>query len=203
MKLYFSPASPFVRKALIVAHECGLANRIETVEVTVQPGNPNRDYGANRNPLRQIPVLETDEGENLFDSFVICDYLARLSGNTAIVPADGSGRTRVLKIHALCNGITERAVQTRYESFVRPEPYRWPAMIDDNMDRIHSGLKLLDGSAASALSGPFDLADAAFVAMLRYLDLRYETIGWRTLYPNLVAPFEALDEMACVKAAYA
>ena len=29
MKIYFSPASPFVRKCMVIAHELGLADRIE------------------------------------------------------------------------------------------------------------------------------------------------------------------------------
>ena len=37
MKLYHSPASPFVRKALVAAHELGLAERIEIVGVAMTP----------------------------------------------------------------------------------------------------------------------------------------------------------------------
>ena len=29
MKIFFSPASPFVRKCMVVAHELGIADRIE------------------------------------------------------------------------------------------------------------------------------------------------------------------------------
>lgn len=203
MKLFGAPASPFVRRTLIVAQECGLMDKIELVEVAVMPGKPNREFSDNHNPLRQIPTLLTDDGKHIFDSSVICDYLIRLSGNETMLPLAGDARTQVLTTYALCNGITERAVQTRYETFARPEEYRWPAMIEDNFDRIHGGLKVLNNTVKDALDGPFDLSEAAFVALLKYLDFRFEDIGWREKYPNLIAPFDALCELESVKAAYA
>jgi len=38
--------------------------------------------------------------------------------------------------------------------------------------------------------------------MLKYLDFRFETIGWRDKYTALVEPYEAMCEMACVRAVY-
>lgn len=202
MKLYYNPASPFVAKVLIIANECGLADKIEKVSITVGPGNPDHEY-AKQNPLRQIPTLITDDGESLYDSFVICDYLIQRAGNKTLLPESGSNRTRVLQRHALCNGATERAVATRYETFARPEQYRWPEMVADNFDRIRGSLALLNDTA-SAFDGPFDLSQAAFVTLLRYLDFRFsDTIDWRADYPNLIEPFESLNAMGCVEAAYA
>lgn len=202
MKLFGAAASPFVRKTRIVAGECGLTDKIEIVEVAVAPGNPNWEYSENHNPLRQIPTLLTDGGTHIIDSFVISDYLIRLSGNETMLPTKGEARTKVLNTHALCNGITERAVQTRYETFARPEAYRWPAMIDDNFDRIRGGLTTLNNTINETLDGPFDLSEAAFVAMLKYLDLRFDDLQWRENYPALVEPFDAMCALASVEAAY-
>lgn len=201
MKLFYNPASPFVAKTLIIAHECGLNDKIERISTTLVPGKPDHEFGK-QNPLRQIPTLVTDDNVNLFDSFVICDYLIRISGNETLLPASGPDRTKVLQMHALCNGATERAVQTRYETFARPEQYRWPEMIDDNFDRIKCTLSLLQDNV-NRFDGPFDLSEAALVALLRYLDFRFPDLEWRTHYPKLVEPFEALNEMGCVQAAYA
>ena len=41
MLLHWSPRSPFVRKVMIVAHEAGVADRIETVRTVVAPSEPN------------------------------------------------------------------------------------------------------------------------------------------------------------------
>ena len=201
MKLYYSPTSPFVAKVMIIAHECGLAEKIELIDTKVVPGNPNLEF-SQKNPLRQIPALMTDDGVMIFDSFVICDHLIRLSDNEALLPASGPEHTKVLNLHALCNGATERAVQTRYEMAARPEEYRWPEMIDDNLGRIKGALAALEDNV-KAFDGPFDISEAALVALLRYLDLRFKDMNWRKHYPKLVEPFEALNEMGCVQAAYA
>lgn len=37
MKIYFSPASPFVRKCMVIAHELGLADRIEKLPSAAGP----------------------------------------------------------------------------------------------------------------------------------------------------------------------
>lgn len=201
MKLWQNPASPFVNKTRIVIQECGLADKIELIEIVVAPGNPNREFGE-QNPLRMIPTLVLEDGTKLHDSLNICDYLIRLSGNETMLPTSGDERTNVLQVHAVCNGVTERAVATRYETFARPEEYRWPAMIDDNFDRIENGLAWVNENVADLLSGPFDLSEASFVAMLKYLDFRFETIGWRDKYTALVEPYEAMCEMASVRAVY-
>ena len=48
MKLRYSPASPYVRKVMIVAHEGGLADRIQAAEVLVQQDTVNVDQGDSR-----------------------------------------------------------------------------------------------------------------------------------------------------------
>ena len=74
MRLRYSPASPFARKALVFAHEKALADRIELV-----PTDPRADATlAADNPLRLIPVLLADDGLAVFNSPVICEYLELL-----------------------------------------------------------------------------------------------------------------------------
>ena len=41
MKLYYSPASPYVRKVMVVAHETGLNDKIEMVTVGTTPVAPD------------------------------------------------------------------------------------------------------------------------------------------------------------------
>lgn len=202
MQLYQNPASPFVNKTLIVIHECGLADKVELVEIALAPGKPNHDFGK-LNPLRMIPTLIREDGSALYDSYAICDFLIQLSGNETMLPANGEERANVLLGHAVCNGLMERAVATRYETFARPEEYRWPAMVDDNMNRIEESLAWLNENIDTLLGGPFDLSEASFVAAIKYLDFRFSEIGWRDKYPALTEPYDAMCQMASVKAAYA
>src|SRR5215471_12476832 len=79
MKLSFSQASPFARKVRIAAIELGLVDKIEFVPATVAPGQANEDYSL-ITPLKKLPVLITDNGEVILDSYVIVEYLNELVG---------------------------------------------------------------------------------------------------------------------------
>ncbi|WP_204318610.1 glutathione S-transferase N-terminal domain-containing protein, partial [Klebsiella aerogenes] len=70
MKIYFSPASPFVRKCMVVAHELGLTQRIEKLASAAGPVVRDANIRAD-NPLGQVPTFFTDDGEALYDSRVI------------------------------------------------------------------------------------------------------------------------------------
>ena len=55
MKLHWSPRSPFVRKVMIVAHEVGVAGRIECVRTVAAMMKPQPDLMVD-NPLSKLPT---------------------------------------------------------------------------------------------------------------------------------------------------
>ncbi len=123
MKIFFSPASPFVRKCMVVAHELGIADRIEKLPSAAGPVKRDATI-IPKNPLGQVPTFITDDGQVLFDSRVICEYLnATQSGK--LFPADGAARWARLTELALADGMTGAALLARYESVLRPEALRW------------------------------------------------------------------------------
>jgi glutathione S-transferase len=79
MKIFFSPASPFVRKCMVVAHELGIADRIEKLPSAAGPVKRDATI-IPKNPLGQVPTFLTDDGQVLFDSRVICEYLDATPG---------------------------------------------------------------------------------------------------------------------------
>ena len=91
MKLRYSPASPYVRKVMIVALEAGLAERIEKLSTSVVPVKANDALQA-ENPLVKVPSLTTDDGETLYDSPVICEYLDSLHKGPRMFPDPGPAR---------------------------------------------------------------------------------------------------------------
>ena len=86
MKLFYSPASPFARKARAAAIELGLSDRVELEFVDTAPGKPNRAYAQAYNPLRKIPALLCDDGATIYDSTLICEYLDVLAGGGKPAP---------------------------------------------------------------------------------------------------------------------
>ena len=192
MTLHFAHASPFARKVRVVAAELGLADRIDLAEVHVAPGTPNPGYSGAVNPLRRVPAMTMPDGASLLDSTLICQYLDELAGHV-LIPAEGERRWRVLNAHAVANGMTELAVQLRYETFARPEPARWADGIADLESKIGFGLDWFEARAGDGSRAPeLDLGTVALVCALEYLDFRHPHLGWRADRPRLEAGHAAL-----------
>ncbi|MEM9140824.1 MAG: glutathione S-transferase N-terminal domain-containing protein, partial [Pseudomonadota bacterium] len=106
MKLFHSPLSPYVRKCMIVAHELGLTDRIETVEGSGTPLAPNEAV-VDANPVGRIPALVTDDAGTLMDSRVICRYLNHLGGGALY--GSGAGEFPIIAREALAEGMIDSA----------------------------------------------------------------------------------------------
>jgi len=196
MKLYYSPTSPFVRKCLICAQELGLRQRIELVPAAPHPVNRDRALIA-FNPLGKVPTLITDPGAVLYDSRVICEYLialhAELAGESparaaGMIPG-GDQRWAVLALQALADGILDAAVLCRYETAARPEALRWPDWVAGQLDKVTSGLGVLESQAAR-FGARVDLGTISVACALGYLDFRYADLAWRERHPTLARWFD-------------
>ena len=123
MKLYGSNTSPYVRKVRIQALEGEYWDQIDFFEIATAPTNPNMN---NVNPLKKVPALETDDGQVLFDSRVVCEYLDQAFGRG---PDVSGGRRDVrweaLRLQALGDGLLDAALLARYEHLLRPASARW------------------------------------------------------------------------------
>ena len=185
MKLRYSPTSPFVRKVLVMAIETGLDSRIERIPTTVMPVQPNDDL-AHQNPLMKLPTLLTDDGQVLFDSRVICEYLDSLHTSPKMFPPAGTARWTALAQQALADGILDASVLNRYETAVRPDERQWQEWSAGQMRKVRNGLATLDGKAGEgALGGPLTIGLIAIGCALGYLDFRYAGEGWRERHTAL------------------
>ncbi|MDJ0946111.1 MAG: glutathione S-transferase N-terminal domain-containing protein [Kiloniellales bacterium] len=187
MKLNYSPTSPYVRKVLVSALELGLADRIERVD-----SNPwdESDALPRTNPLGKVPALTTDDGQVLFDSLVICDYLDGLLPAPRLIPREAAARTAVLRLHAAADGVLDAAVLRLIENARRPEAYRWAEWDARQKAKIDRALDLLE-SEAEAFEGPLTLAPITLGCALGYLDFRFPGEDWRAGHPKLAAWYAA------------
>ena len=188
MKLYHSPASPFVRKALVAAHEIGLADGIEIVPMAMTPvaSVPELDE---ENPLGKIPALVLDDGSALYDSPVICEYLDTRHDGPRLFPADGPARWTALRRQALADGLLDAAILCRYETFLRPEERRWTNWIDGQRGKFRRALDALEGEA-DAFGDTVDIGTISAACAADYLDFRSLDDGWRDTRPRLAAWLE-------------
>jgi len=189
MKLYFSGASPYVRKVMVTAIETGLDKKIQQMPTKVVPVEPNLDL-ARDNPLMKVPTLVTDGGESLFDSRVICDYLDSLHDGRKLVPAGGGDRWRVLRMQALGDGILDAGIITRYELAIRPQEKQWSDWIAGQGKKITQGLDLAE---SESLGGPIDLGQIAIACAIGWLEFRKPIGDIRPGRPKL---FKWYDEFA-------
>lgn len=186
MKLLSAPASPFGRKAKMTALIKGLAARLAIETVDTLQANPRL---AAENPLSKIPVLILDDGTQLYDSRVVCEYLDSLAATPRLIPAAGLDRFRCLTRAALADGLMEAAVLIVYEGRFRPEDKRVPSWLARQQAKIDGGLDHLEASLP-AWGGEPDYADVALACALGYLDFRLGG-SWRPGRPRLVAWLDA------------
>jgi len=196
MQVRVNAASPFARKVRIVLRETGLTDRVQEVQTAVNPVTPNADL-AGQNPLIKIPALTLDDGSALYDSRVICEYLDAIGGNK-LFPQNGPERWRALTLQALCDGILDAAVMTRYEVAVRPEAHRWPKWIEGQRSKIDGGLAALE-KMQPAFGTQFGIGQVGAACVLGYLDFRFPEIDWRAAHPELKRWFAEASQRPSVR----
>jgi glutathione S-transferase len=128
MDLIYQTHSPFARKVLVFAHEAGLAHRLRVLHNETSPTNRNDSVFA-VNPLGKVPVLVLPDGEAIFDSALICDYLDTLS-TARLIPSDGRARPSALRLQALAHGLCDGGIALRWETERRPAPLRYPPLAE-------------------------------------------------------------------------
>src|ERR1044072_303060 len=106
MLLHWSPRSPFVRKVMIAAHECGLADRIYTVRTVVAAATPNIEL-MKENPQSRLPTLRLADGTVVYDSAVICEYFDTLHSGVKLFPEKFPERLIALRRQSLGDGMLD------------------------------------------------------------------------------------------------
>jgi glutathione S-transferase len=182
MILRSSPPSPFGRKVKIAASVLGLSGRIEIVPADL---NDASDALRAQNPLGKIPTLVLDDGQTLFDSRVILEYLDHLAGGGRIIPREPAARFPALRMQALCDGIMDASVLQVYEARYRPEAIRHQPWIAYQADKVARALEALEAEP-QALDPVPHAGQIALACALGYRDLRFSGT-WRTGHPQLVA----------------
>lgn len=195
LKLWYSPASPFVRKVLVFAHETGLAGSIALVTGDVWAPEPEI---VKDNPLGKVPALVSADGV-FAGSYLCCEYLDTLHAGARLIPVDARERWPALQLHAFADGIIEAAVATVIEQLRRPKEFVYTGMVERQSTRIN---RTLDRIASTALPLPqtTNIATITLGCALGYLDFRMPQLEWREGRAAMSQWYQAFSTRASMQA---
>lgn len=186
MKLTMSAASPYVRKCRAIAIKRGVADRIEMW--TVATSSPEL---AALNPLSKIPTFVTDDGQVLYDSPVVCEYIDSLGDAPPCIPPSGPARWRALTLAALGDGILD-ATQPRRREVALPQDDGRKEYIANQQGKVARALDALEKETLGDLE---TIGDITVACALGYLDFRYPNEPWRPGHPKLTAWYERVVKL--------
>ncbi|MEQ9349729.1 MAG: glutathione S-transferase N-terminal domain-containing protein [Alphaproteobacteria bacterium] len=190
MKLCYAAGSPFARNAMVAALVLGLAGKVETV---------SWDEGMAWNPLKKAPAMKTDDGEAIFDSHAICDWLNEVAGGNRLIPAGGKARLAVMRREVLGSGIMEAAV-SRYYELRRPDGEKSMEWAARQEQKIAGAIDALEAEAAAGtLRGLDDLGAVSAACALEFLDRRYEAFDWRKSHKALAAWYGQVSALPAIR----
>jgi glutathione S-transferase len=132
--------SPFVRRVAVT---------LKLLEIPFEHGNwsVGKDFDRIReyNPLGRVPTLVTDDGQNLFESAAILDYLDELAGpERALLPRSGPDRRLALNFMAMATGAAEKGTLQIYERVFRPEEKRHAPWVERCRKQMSASLSAID-----------------------------------------------------------
>lgn len=177
MKLYYSPTSPFARVVRVALDHHGL-----TGAVSLSAVNPFEDRSILQgvNPLGKVPALQMADGDVLFDSAVICQYIDEMGSAAPLFPADGR-KWAVRRAVALAQGVLDAGVAWRLEG-LREEEAQSPTWLARYRENVEAGMREL-GHDIERLGPEITAAHLYAVATGDWLSFRHEDVDWKGLAP--------------------
>ena len=157
LKLVSFTLCPYVQRARIALQEKKLEHELEFIDLDMPP-----DWFFDVSPLEKVPVLLVD-GESLFESMVICDFIDDISGGE-LYPKDPFNRAKQRAWIALGDSILG-TVYDLMQADNEPDFKRAKATIIDRLDVLEEEL-----SEGPFFAGDkFGMVDVAYAPLFRYL----------------------------------
>ena len=193
-KLYGTPLSPFVRKAMLALEYKGLEYENEKTFPN-EKSEPFRSIS----PLGKIPVLDHD-GFTIPDTSVICRYLDRIAPDKPIYPQDPKEEARALWLEEYADTrLIENCAGVFQERLMKPKLLKQPtdearlagildttlptcldyleSVVPESGYLVGGHLSIADLSVVTcfiqAQYGDFDVDGAKYPKLRRYLDAAY------------------------------
>ncbi len=201
MRLYVTPASPWVRRVRVAILELGIEDRFEFVQTKwshkwATQAVEHRPEFLEATPVVRIPALVTPDFV-LTDSHSICDYINGELGGFRLLAREGEPRWRALADMSIACGIIEAHILRRAE-LLRSERERSNDFIGKMRDRELRCFAALE-TRVPDFGAPFDLARITTAVACGYESWRYGD-EWRGAAPKLAAWYDGVAQRPSMKA---
>lgn len=181
-RLISATPSPYARKVRIQLVEKNIPFEL----ITEVPWN--RDTITPRyNPLEKLPILICDDGETVYESRFINEWVEMTHPEPRLVPTDTPGILLTKRFEILADGVCDACVLLFWER-ARDEGKQSPEWSDRQMRKAVGGIAEIArrlGAAEYCVGNAFGLADIAVGSMLGWLNVRMPDLPWRQRHPNL------------------
>lgn len=189
--------SPFGRKVAIALIEKGLDYDVR-YDVPWGPGTCTPQYS----PLEQLPILIAEDGETIYDSTYILEWLEVRFPERPLVPPGVAARLEARKRQMLAERLMEVAQAIAFEKH-RPEPSAaWIDRQTRKVDGVLAELERLYAVRRLRADMPIDLGDIALATTLTLFEFGLATglipptdaLVWRERYPGVTAAVALLEQ---------
>jgi glutathione S-transferase len=201
VRLFVTPASPWVRRVRVAILELGIEDRFEFVQTKwshkwATQAVEHRPEFLEATPVVRIPALVTAD-LTLTDSHSICDYINGEIGGFRLLAREGAARWRALADMSIACGIIEAHISRRAE-LLRSEDERSDDFIGKMKDRELRCFAALE-KRVPHFSDTFDLAQITTAVACGYESWRYGD-EWRGVAPRLAAWYDRVARRPSMKA---
>ena len=193
MILISATPSPFARKVRISMIEKGIPYTVQN-EVPWHADSITSRY----NPLEQLPILIPEDGDPVFESTYLMDWLEYKYPKPSMLPDAPEQAMEAKLVHTIAEGVADATVLLFWEMQRESISAEWASR---QLRKVKGGLTDLNrrvGDREFVVGDRFGLADIAVIALLGMQDTVIESQmipawqkfapdmdAWNKLYPDL------------------
>lgn len=181
MQLFLNRTSPYARVARIVALEKGLESNLLLLW-----SDPWVDEPAllQRNPVGRVPILITDDGQNITESLLIALYLDKASDINSLIPANDLAQT--LHIVGLGQGLMDASFSTMIMRKHHGNEIDESILGQRRQRAIERTLLALNETYSALPADRLTLGEIVVAVALEYVAFRLPQVEWQKKYSALL-----------------
>ena len=190
-RLISATPSPYARKVRIQLAEKSIPFEL----ITEVPWNSDSQT-PQFNPLEKLPVLICDDGETVYESRFVNEWVEIQHPDPPLMPKDKESLLLAKRFEVLADGICDACVLVFWER-ARPDGARSDEWTGRQLRKRDGGLNEISrllGDKTYCVGNRLTLADIAVGSLLGWLNVRMSEFKWRGKFPNLASLQDRLEQ---------